>query len=373
MKRALIFVLAITLILLCGCAPAEEPAEPTTAPTEPTPAPTQPFTQPPEQDRINPLTGEPVEALTNHRAYAVAIDNSKGAMPQHGVSQADIVYEMLIEGETRCMGVYYDMASVSGSIGDIRSARRDFIRLAMAYDAIFVHNGQSPKQGSKYDNYSAEVTFAQTGWEHIDGNSTGYKYFHFERQNTHASTHTMFIKPEKILEATKDLGLTATRNDSLDVGLKFDKDALFTGESAKEIQVWFNLSQSTSEKWHKYTTMTYNEDTGLYEAYQKHSGYTGGETYIDGNTGATLTFRNVLILRTPNETLKNKNGWMNIDVVGEGEGYFACNGQMTKIKWSRPTESDPYTYTLEDGTPITLGIGKSYIAIIPMTGHIDAK
>ena len=62
---------------------------------------------------------------------------------------------------------------------------------------------------------------------------------------------------------------------------------------------------------------------------------------------------------------------MNIDVVGEGEGYFACNGQMMKIKWSRPTESDPYTYTTENGTPITLGVGKTYIAIIPMTGHID--
>ncbi len=372
MKRALIFVLAIVLILVCGCAPAETPVE-TEAPTQPTTVPTQPFTQPPADERYNPLTGEKVEALTNNRPYAVAIDNSKGAMPQHGVAQADIVYEMLIEGETRCMGVYYDMASVTGSIGDIRSARRDFIRVAMAYDAIFVHNGQSPRQGSQYDKYSAEVTFEETGWEHIDGNSTGYKYFHFERQDTHESTHTMFIKPEKVLQAAEELGLTVTRSESLDVGLKFDEEAFFVGDSAKKIQVWFNLSQSTSEKWHKYTTLTYNEDTGLYEAYQKHSGYSGGETYVDGNTGETLTFRNVLVLHTPNETLKNKNGWMKIDVTGEGTGYFACNGQMVAIKWSRPTESDPYTYTLENGTPITLGVGKSYIAIVPMTGHIDVE
>lgn len=374
MKRALILMLAVTLILLCGCAKTPEaPAtEPTPAPTEPTPAPTVP-TQPAVVELINPLTGEPVEALTNNRPYAVAINNSKAAMPQHGVAQADILYETLIEGETRCMGVFYDMASETEPIGTIRSARRDFIRLAMAYDAIFVHKGMSPKQGSQYDKYSAEVTFEETGWDHIDGNNEAYKYFYIGRKEGYAAEHRTFVNPDKILEAAKALGLTMTRDQSLDVGLKFDEEAFFVGESAKEITAYFNLSSAYDNKWTKFTRLTYNEETGLYEAYQKHGGYNDGADYVDGNTGDTLTFRNVLILRTPIETLQNKNNWMKIDVVGEGEGYFACNGQMTAIKWSRPTESDPYTYTLENGTPITLGVGKTYIAIIPMTGHIDAQ
>ena len=378
MKRALIFILAVTLILLCGCAKTPEaPAtEPTPAPTEPTPAPTAPPTQPPTQsgtELINPLTGEPVEALTNNRPYAVAINNSYGAMPQHGVAQADILYETLIEGETRCLGVFYDMASQTEPIGTIRSARRDFIRLAMAYDAIFVHKGYSPKQGTQYDKYSAEVTFEQTGWDHIDGNKEAYKYFYIGRKDGYAAEHRTFVNPDKILEAAKALGCTLTRDKSLDVGLKFDEEAFFVGDSAKKITAYFNLSSSYDNKWTKYTRLTYNEDTGLYEAYQKHGGYNNGADYVDGNTGDTLTFRNVLVLRTPIETLKNKNGWMKIDVVGEGEGYFACNGQMIKIKWSRPTESDPYTYTLENGNPITLGVGKTYIAIIPMTGHVAVE
>jgi len=378
MKRALILLLAVVLILMCGCSktPEAPPTEPTPAPTEPTPAPTQPPTQPPtepEPELINPLTGEPVEALTNNRPYAVALNNSKAAMPQHGVAQADILYETMIEGETRCMGVYYDMESVTDTIGTIRSARRDFIRLAMAYDAIFVHNGQSPKQGTQYDKYSAEVTFQQTGWDHIDGNSNAYGYFYRDWTGRNQLEHTMFIKPEKILEAAKKLGFETTRDKSLDVGLKFDEEAFFVGESAKKITAYFNLSKSYDNKWTKFTRLTYNEDTGLYEAYQKHGGYNDGADYVDGNTGETLTFRNVLILRTPIETLKNKNGWMKIDVTGEGEGYFACNGQMTKIKWSRASESDPYTYTLENGTPITLGVGKTYIAIIPMTGHVAVE
>ena len=379
MKRALILMLAVLLMLMCGCSKSVDEApqtDPTAAPAEPTPAPTEPPTQPPteaEPELINPLTGEPVEALTNNRPYAVAINNSKAAMPQHGVAQADILYETLIEGETRCMGVFYDMESVTDTIGTIRSARRDFIRLAMAYDAIFVHNGQSPKQGTKYDVYSAQYTFEQTGWDHIDGNSNAYKYFYRDRQDSYALEHTMFIKPEKIIEAATALGFETERDTSLNVGLKFDEEAFFVGDSAKKITAYFNLSKSYDNKWTKYTRLTFNEDTGLYEAYQKHGGYNNGADYVDGNTGDVLTFRNVLILRTPIETLQNKSNWMKIDVVGEGEGYFACNGQIIPIKWSRPTESDHYTYTLENGTPITLGVGKTYIAIIPMTGHVAVE
>jgi len=384
MKRVLTFVLAVMLILMCGCSkPAEAPQteattqptqQPTTQPTQPpTELPTQPPTEPEAPKLVNPLTGEPVAALTNNRPYAVAINNSYGAMPQHGVAQADILYETLIEGETRCMGIYYDMASVTEPIGSIRSARRDFIRVAMAYDAIFVHKGLSPKQGSQYDKYSAEVTFEQTGWNHVDGNNEAYKYFYIGRTEGYASEHRTFVKPEKIMEAAKALGCTMTREQSLNVGLRFDEEAAFEGSTAKKITAYFNLGKDYNNKWTKYTRLTYNEDTGLYAAYQKHGGYNNGADYVDGNTGKALTFRNVLILHTPIETLGNKNGWMKIDVVGSGEGYFACNGQMVPIKWSRPTESDHYTYTLEDGTPITLGVGKTYIAIIPMTGHVAVE
>lgn len=371
MKRTLIILLAVTLLLLCGC--SKSPESPATEPT-PTEAPTQPFTQPPVEKRINPLTGEKVEKLTNNRAYAVAINNSYAAMPQHGVSQADILYEMLIEGETRCMGIFYDLASETEPLGSIRSARRDFIRVAMAYDAIFVHKGFSPRQGSKYDAYSAEVTFEETGWDHLDGNVGGIaKEYFYETRLNYGAEHRTFTTPAGIMAYAEKKGCTLTRENSLDVGLKFDEEAFFVGESAKKLQIWFNMSQSTSEKWHKYTTMTYNEETGLYEAQQKHSGYSDVNAYVDGNTDEVLSFRNVLVLRTHNEELQNKNNWMKIDVVGEGEGFFACNGQMIPIKWSRPTESDPYTYTLENGTPITLGIGKTYIAIIPLTGQVDAE
>ena len=376
MKRVLIFVLAVLLVLTCGCAKSPEvmetlpPTEPTTLPTEPpTEAPTQAPTEPPVVKTVNPLTGEPIDALTTNRTYAVAFNNSYAAMPQHGVSQADILYEMLIEGETRCMGIFYDLSKATEPLGSIRSARRDFIRVAMAYDAIFVHKGLSPKQGTEYDKYSAEVTFQQTGWEHLDGN--GNSEFFYQTRYNYAAEHRTFIKPENVIAYAQRKNLKTTREASLDVGLTFDDEAFFVGEAAGSVKIWFNMTKDASEKWHKYTAMTYNEETGLYEAKQKHSGYSSVNAYVDGNTGEVLSFRNVLVLRTHNEELKNPNKWMKIDVVGSGEGYFACNGQIIPIQWSRASESDPYTYTLENGKPITLGVGKTYIAIIPTTGVVS--
>ena len=51
------------------------------------------------------------------------------------------------------------------------------------------------------------------------------------------------------------------------------------------------------------------------------------------------------------------------ELIGSGDGYFAVNGKIVKIKWTREDVKKPFVYTYEDGTPVTLGVGKSYVAI----------
>ena len=151
MKRTLVHFMAILLLAMCGCSapvdetlPATVPTDaptnpptnpPTTPPTDaPTDSPTEPPTEAPTEPPVlyrNPLTGEPIDELITDRPVCVVFNNSRAAMPQHGVGQADILYETLIEGETRCMGVFYNFAAATQPLGSIRSARRDFIRLAM--------------------------------------------------------------------------------------------------------------------------------------------------------------------------------------------------------------------------------------------------
>ena len=160
MKRILSLVLAIMLLLALGGCNKKQAEETTSAPPETTvateppvtevpttvPATTEAQTEPTEEivpELCNPLTGEPLDAPYTARPYSVMINNMISALPQHGVSQADMVYEVLAEGGiTRCFALFTDIQSVE-KLGSIRSARPYYVDLAYSYDSIYVHAGGS--------------------------------------------------------------------------------------------------------------------------------------------------------------------------------------------------------------------------------------
>ena len=378
MKRIFALVLALCLMLLCGCSPdTPEETTPQTQPTtEPTQAPTteptqttQPTTEPTEYTgNYNPLTGEKMDSDATLRPFAVVLNNTKKDLPQYGVGDADILYETLIEGETRMLGIFYDPVGTGAeTLGTIRSARYYFIQLAQSYDAIYVHNGWStdPEIGAK--NY-----FASTGWDHMDAITSPGGSNYYENPNGGTDlTGKVVIRPQRIMDFAEKLGIKTTREEPLNTGIQFDDDTVIIGKSGKTVKVWFNFSGTPSEKWHKSTTLTYNEADKLYYASQY------GSDYVDGNNGETISFRNVLVLRTaisqkadPNR--KPADQLLYVKTTGTGTGYFICNGQMVEINWSREKVTDPFVYTLaSNGEPVTFGVGKTYVAVVPNKATVE--
>ncbi len=381
MKRVLSLFLALCLAFLWGCTqdPAEVTTQPTSEPTEtatePTAAPdtepateatVEPATEPTEPEPVfyNPLTGEPMDEVVYARPFAVSLNNSKAAQPQHGIGAADVVYETLIEGETRCLGIYYNLSEETArTIGTIRSARYYFVQIAQSYDAIFVHNGSSSDE-----EIGAKQYFQQTGWEHMDGISTpgADKYYYRDRADEgYRYEHTLFIKPQGILDLAAERKFRLESEQPLDYGLTFDDNTVIVGKTADQITAWFNFSGKPNAKWHKSTTLTYDPAEKVYYASQY-----GGD-YYDGNDDVTISFRNVLVLRT---SIREKEypELVYVDVVGSGTGYYACNGQVVEINWSRESVTDPFTYTLaSNGKPVTFGVGKTYVAIVPNKATVE--
>ena len=373
MKRIFALLLAVCMIALWGCSPdtTEEtvPTQPSTAPTVPSTAPTQPtvteptVTQPTEYTgKYNPLTGEKIEGDGLLRPFAVVLNNTKSDLPQYGVSNADIVYETLIEGETRMLGIFYDVLATSGKfLGTVRSARYYFIQVAQAYDAVYVHNG-----GSRDPEIGGYNYFEKTGWPHMDAITSpgGSKYYENPNGGTNL-TGKVVIRPQKILDFAKALGIKTTREESLDVGLRFDDDSVTIGKSGVKAKVWFNMSGKPSEKWTKSTTLTYNEADKLYYASQY------GSDYVDGNDNTQVSFRNVLVLRTAISqkagTNPNQADWLlYVNTTGTGTGYAG------EINWSRESVTDPFQYTLaSNGEPITFGVGKTYVAFVPNKATVE--
>jgi hypothetical protein len=132
-------------------------------------------------------------------------------------------------------------------------------------------------------------------------------------------------------------------------GMQFHETALPKGKSAQEIVVTFKGTKTSS--------FYYNPETGSYTMKQF------DQELIDGNTNKAVTFKNVLAIYTDQRRASN-NVHMFYDTIGSGEGYLAVNGQIIPILWSRESLRSPFTYTLGDGTPLTLAVGNTYVALV---------
>ena len=91
------------------------------------------------------LTNEWIpEELKDQRPVAVMVDNDKRALPHYGISEADVVYEMMNSTHngriTRLMVLVKDWESIE-RLGSIRSLRPTNIMLASEWNAIVCHDG----------------------------------------------------------------------------------------------------------------------------------------------------------------------------------------------------------------------------------------
>ncbi len=358
MKRSIALLLALCLLaglMLCGCKKKDPPADDTTETTQQTvETTTQETTEETKEKEVlyrHPLTGAPLDAPWSGQVVAVMINNLKKAMPQKGISNADIFYEIEVEGDiTRCLAVFTDLSKVK-DIGPIRSARTAFNSVAVSYDAPLIHCGGSPGLGlaGRYDSTSDKIA----NWEHIDADS---KYFYRDRDrynSGYAWEHVLFTTGEKLSAAIDAYGYNTPTDGTY--GLQFVDGVNLGGEKAEKVTVQF--------KGGKKTILTYDASLGEYKVNMH-----GGE-YIDGNTNEAVSFKNVIAIYTK-QWYHSDGKHKFYDTIGSGEGYAAINGKIMPIQWNRASLREPFTYTLIDGTPLNLDVGTTYIALVGIKNPI---
>ena len=369
MKRLFCLMLVLCLLLAgCGKKEAEVPTEPATQPTtEATEAPTTEATEAPTEEETeptteateppiptNPLTGEELEAEYTGRPVTFTINNAPACLPQYGLDDLAWMFEVETEGGvTRCVGLMTD-PSKADVVGPVRSCRTYFLNLSVSYNAPLFHCGGSLFADA--NQYSASS--ALNTWDHI--NEKAYaKYFYRDsyRYNTqgYAWEHTLFTNGELMTQAVNDLGYTD--GGSFDYGYQFSDSVELDGQDANKVVIRF--------KGTKDTTMKYDAELGVYKAHQQ------GKDWIDGSTGENATLRNLLVVLSPQSSPNGVHSFYELD--GSGDGYFAVDGKMVPVKWQHEDAKGPFHFTLEDGTPITLGVGTTYMAIVSTTGSVTAE
>ena len=371
MKRLFCLLLVLCLMLTgCGKKTAEVPATeastsaPATEATEPpiteaTEPPTTEVTEPEPTEPpvpVNPLTGEPLDEEYTGRPVAFSLNNHPSCLPQYGLNKLDWMFEVETEGGiTRCVGLITTPEN-AGTLGPVRSCRSYFLNISVSYDAPLFHCGSSYFADANRYSFTDSVS----EWDHVNEQVYSNYFFRDEdRYNNqgYAWEHTLFTNGELITEAMEDFGYNNTDGQSFCYGYQFSQDVQLQGQTAETLTIPFMGGKTT--------TMKYNSDTGLYEAYQY------DEDWVDGDTGENADFRNLLIITTDHTIWESGHSFYDLD--GTGDGYFACGGKMIPVKWHHEDAKGPFHFTLEDGTPITLGVGKTYCAIIDASGSVTAE
>ena len=310
-------------------------------------------TEPEDTGPFNPLTGLPLETdISQQRPLAIMINNNSAAMPQLGVSKADIIYETLAEGDiTRMLAIYQDVSGV-GVIGSIRSARHYFVDLVQSYDAIFIFAGGSPQA------YTALSDRKITRLDGVNGSLQQIFYRDSYRMQNMSMEHTMVTSSGLIERWLPTYGFRLEHKEGFKSNLLFADDGTpDTDSQASKFTVKYDSSKSTA--------FSYDVDDKLYYIRQH------GDYYIDGNDGKQLSFTNVLILKTDITLIPgDREGRRDVKTTGSGTGYFICGGKYIEIQWSRADNSSQFAYTLKDGSELLLGRGKTFICIAAKADEI---
>ena len=323
-------------------APVPEPVE------EPEPEPVYPYT--------NPLTGEGLmEDISGKRPIAVMFNNLEKALPQLGVGQADVIYEIVAEGGiTRMMGLFQDIQGV-GNLGSIRSARDYYVNLAYGHDAIYVHAGGSPQA------YEAIKGWGVSAIDFVNGPCGVDSWRDANRRANAGYEHSLLTSSTNLVEQMPSW-FRQEHKDGYQVGWTFDEQLPAGGEAAAELTVPFST--------YKTGYFTYDQESGQYAISQHING--NDHTYVDGNTDEPVLVSNVLVLYTDVSIIAGDSaGRMSVRTTGTGDGMLLRDGQLYPITWQRDSKSSCYRFLGETGEEIALKPGSSYINVVKTSAQVE--
>ncbi|MDD3222264.1 MAG: DUF3048 domain-containing protein [Lachnospiraceae bacterium] len=351
-KRWIAGLLSVCMLLgLAACGKKEE----TVAETQTTAAETETETETEaaleEGKMYSYLTGEVIDtAIGTQRPFAIMINNIEDAIPQSGISQADIVYECLAEyGITRMMCEFQNIDNLN-KVGSIRSARHYYMDLAQDQEAIFTHFGQSIFAEARIDD----------GYQTISGLS-GYSGDVFYRSDDRESPHNVYTSKDGLLAGVAATGMTRDYPAGYTGSLKFNHEDIVpeTGDTADIVRLPFDYNSPWFE---------YHAEDKLYYRFQY------GGPHIDVENNEQLKFKN-LIIQYAERFVISEQDHQDYTLIGSGTGLYITDGKVNTIKWERATAADRTTYYYEDGTPVSLNAGKSFIAVVPseLSATCEAK
>lgn len=286
-----------------------------------------------------PLTGEETSEEITDRIIAVMVNNHPKARPQTGLSQADIVFEILAEGHiTRLMALY--QSSFPDRVGPVRSARPYYFNLADDYNAIYVYHGAANFIEDMIRNGAAEG---------LNGMYYDNDKELFERTSDRVAPHNSYTIMDGIFEkAVENDYLIETEYEPL----PFSDEKEVEGDPASKVEFSYG---SNSVKY-------------VYDETEEHYfRYSDGAQTIEKENSNPVALENILILETTHQVIDNA-GRREIDLESGGNALLLQRGKVQDVQWER---IDGRIIPTIDGNAVPFLPGQTWINVIPTDPGIN--
>jgi hypothetical protein len=284
---------------------------------------------------LYPLTGLPVTdpAAAARPALVVKIDNHALARPESGLNEADIVYEEMVEIQTRFAAVFHSRGA--DPVGPIRSGRtQDIDLLGSLNKPLFAWSGGN-----------ANVTFAINSSDLVSLNNvnpTTQREGGFFRSADRKGPHNLYATTSKLWTlAPPDAEPPPPQFRYLAAGDHLAGDT--SGGTEGDI---FGLAI----RWE------FDRAAGVYLR------TSDGEVHRDA-LGGQVNTNNVVVLSLIYKPSGADARSPEAQTVGTGEVMVFTQGVVLHGTWARASRRDPFTLTDDSGAPILLTPGRTWVEL----------
>lgn len=286
-------------------------------------------------DGIAALTGLPTDDadLTARPVLAVKVDNAGRARPQWGLAEADVIFEINVEGTTRFIAMFHSV--VPGEAGPVRSGRAsDLSVLAAANRPILAWSGGNPGVTAEVRHATASGVLAN-----LSALDQGGCY---RREVSRPVPNNLILRTGCALD--RALGAPAQSLWTFDPdwtpgALAFGPDSTFeVGMDGVRV------------------TWRWDAEGGIYVRSQGGSAHT-----TVGGRGVAAT--NVVRLYVPHAPSRIDARSPEAFTIGSGEMVLHRDGVATFGTWRRDLPYDPFTFLAADGSVMPLRPGTTFVHI----------
>ncbi|WP_373895316.1 DUF3048 domain-containing protein [Virgibacillus natechei] len=306
-----------------------------------------PATTDDEQDKsenVFPLTGMETDAKVDNRIVGVMVNNHDAARPQSGLSQADIVFEMLAEGNiTRFLAFY--QSEMPEVVGPVRSAREYYFELATGYNALYVYHGAA--------NFVNDM-IEDRGIEHLDGAVYDNNGTLFKRESFREAPHNSYLQFAGVYDYAGEKGYDTTATSEPLPFLAEDEVQELPGDTANHVEIVYSNNPM------QIVEFSYDENSKTYIRYNDR------EKSVDLNASDPIEADNVFIIEAEHEVIDDA-GRRAIDLESGGNGYLFQKGNVQEVQWKN---QDGRIVPVKDDVPVGFVPGKTWVNIVPTSPGI---